>query len=67
MLVVVGNNESVTTKNAGNLLAILIAMRMRQYAVGSIAGWSMPRASLGATGGSRHRVSACTVLPQRPP
>ena len=33
---VVGNNESVTTKNAGKSLAILIAMQMRQYNVGHI-------------------------------
>ena len=33
---VVGNNESATTKNAGKLLAILIAMQMRQYNVGHI-------------------------------
>jgi len=28
---VVGNNKSATTKKAGELLAILIAMRMRRY------------------------------------
>jgi hypothetical protein len=33
----VGNNESATTKNAGKLLAILIVMRMRQYNTGRIA------------------------------
>ena len=33
----VGNNELATTKNAGELLAISIAMRMRQYNAGSIA------------------------------
>jgi hypothetical protein len=33
----VGNNESTTTKNAGKLLAILIAMRMRQCDGGHIA------------------------------
>jgi hypothetical protein len=27
----VGNNQSATTKNAGKLLTILIAMEMRQY------------------------------------
>jgi hypothetical protein len=34
---VVGNNESAKTKNAGELLAILIAMRMRGYNAGRIA------------------------------
>jgi hypothetical protein len=34
----VGNNESVTTKNAGELLAVLIAMmRMWRYNAGRIA------------------------------
>jgi hypothetical protein len=32
----VGKNESATTTNAGKLLAILIAMRMRRYDVGHI-------------------------------
>ena len=32
-----GNNESAPTKNAGKLLAISIAMRMRQYDAGRIA------------------------------
>jgi hypothetical protein len=32
----VGNNESATTTNAGESLAILIAMRMRRYYVGRI-------------------------------
>ena len=35
---VVGNNESTTTKNAGELLAISIAMmRMRRYEADRIA------------------------------
>jgi hypothetical protein len=34
MLVV--NNESATTTNAGKLLAILIAMRIRRYDAGRI-------------------------------
>jgi len=34
---VVGNNESMTTKNAGKLLAILIAMQMWRYDRGHIA------------------------------
>ena len=58
----IGNN-----KNSGKSLVILIAMRMRRCAVGCIARWSTSRASLGATGGSRHRVSACAVSPRRPP
>ena len=33
----VGNNESATTKNAGESLAISIAMRMRRYDAGHIA------------------------------
>jgi hypothetical protein len=33
----VGNNESATTKNAGESLAITIAMRMRRYDAGRIA------------------------------
>jgi hypothetical protein len=33
----VGNNELTTTKNAGKLLVILIAMAMQQYDVGHIA------------------------------
>jgi hypothetical protein len=37
---VVGNNESMTTKNAGKLLAISIAMPMWQYNAGCIAQWS---------------------------
>jgi hypothetical protein len=33
----VGNNESATTKNAGESLAISIAMSMRRYDAGRIA------------------------------
>ena len=40
---VVGNNESTTTKNAGKLLAISIAMPMWQYNAGCIAQWSTSR------------------------
>ncbi len=32
----VGNNESATTKNAGELLAISIAMLMQRYDAGCI-------------------------------
>jgi hypothetical protein len=35
---VVSNNESATTKNAGKLLVILIAMPMRQYDAGGAPG-----------------------------
>jgi hypothetical protein len=63
---VVGNNESMTTKNVGKSLAILIAMQTRRYDAGHIAQWSTSRASLEATG-SHHRASACAVLPRRPP
>jgi hypothetical protein len=54
------------TKNAGKVLVILMTMRMRRYDAGCIARWSTSRASLEATG-SRHRASACAVLPQQPP
>jgi hypothetical protein len=33
----VGDNESTKKKNAGELLAVLIAMRMRWYNAGCIA------------------------------
>jgi len=53
----VGNNESATTKNAGESLVILIAMQMWRCDAGRIARWSTSRASLEATG-CRHRASA---------
>jgi hypothetical protein len=34
----VGNNESTTTKNVGELLAILIAMQMWRYNAGTSPG-----------------------------
>ncbi len=34
----VGNNESATTKNAGESLVISIAVRMGRYDMGSISG-----------------------------
>jgi hypothetical protein len=55
-----------TTKNAGELLVISIAMRMQRYDVGHIARWSTSGASLEATG-CRHWLSACAVLLRRPP
>jgi hypothetical protein len=51
-------------KNAGESLAILIAMAMQRCDVGRIAQWSTSRASLKATG-CCHRSSACAVLPWR--
>jgi hypothetical protein len=51
-----------TTKNAGKLLAILMAMRMRQYNARLIAQWSTSQALLEATG-CRYWASACIVLP----
>ena len=37
LAMVTGNNKSETTKNAGKLLAISIAIQMRQYDTGRIA------------------------------
>jgi hypothetical protein len=56
----VGSNESTATKNAGESLAIWIAMAMQQYDGGCITQWSASRASLEATG-CRHLLSACAV------
>ena len=47
---VVGDNELTATKNAGESLAILIAIQMRRYNTGCIARWSTSMASLKATG-----------------
>ncbi len=57
---VVGNNKSTATKNAGKSMAISIAMVMQRYNAGYIARWSTSWASLEATG-CCHRSSACTV------
>ena len=38
---VVGDNESTATKNAGKSMAILIAMAMQWYDAGRIAQWSI--------------------------
>jgi hypothetical protein len=62
----VGDNQSTATKNAGESMAILIAMAMQWYDAGRIAQWITSGASLEATGCS-HRASACAVLPRRPP
>jgi hypothetical protein len=63
---VVGDNKSTATKNAGELMAISIAMAMQWYDTGRIARWITSGASLEATGCS-HWASACAVLPWRPP
>ena len=63
---VVGDNKSTATKNAGESMAISIAMAMQWYDAGRIAQWITSGASLEATGCS-HWVSACAVLPRRPP
>ena len=39
---VVGNNESTTTKNQGELLVLSIAMQIRQYNVGHRSHWMPP-------------------------
>jgi hypothetical protein len=62
---VMDDNESTATKNAGELMAISIAMAMQQYDVGRIARWSTSRASLKATG-CRHQASACAILSRWP-
>jgi len=63
---VVGDNESTATKNAGKSMAISIAMAMQRYNAGRIARWSTSGASLKATR-CRHWSSACAVSPRRPP
>ena len=63
---VVGNNESTATKNAGESMAISIAMAMQRYDARRIARWSTSRASPEATG-CRHRASACAVSPRERP
>ena len=63
---VVGDNESTATKNAGESMAISTAMAMQRYDAGHITRWSTSRASLEATG-CRYWSSACAVLPRRPP
>jgi len=63
---VVGDNESTATKNAGESTTISMAMAMQRYDAGHIARWSTSRDSLEATG-CRHRASAYAVSPRRPP
>ena len=62
---VVGDDESTATKNAGESMAISIAMAMQRYDAGCIARWSTSEASLEVNGG-RHRLSACVASPRRP-
>jgi hypothetical protein len=50
LAMVVGNNALPETKNAGELLVILITMWMWQYDAGPIAQQSTSRATLKATG-----------------
>jgi hypothetical protein len=54
---VVGNNKLMATKNAGESMAISIAMAMQRYDAGRITRWITSGASLKATG-CRHRSSA---------
>ncbi len=63
---VVGDSKSTATKNAGELMAISIAMAMHWYDAGRIAQWITSGASLKATGCS-HWASAFAVSPRRPP
>ena len=60
MVVSDNDNESTATKNAGESLAILIAMAMQRYNAGHIAQWSTSGTSLEATG-CRYWLSACAV------
>jgi hypothetical protein len=57
---VVGDNKSTATKNAGESMAISIAMALQRYDTGRIARWSTSEPSLEATG-CRHQSSACTI------
>jgi hypothetical protein len=63
---VVGDTKSTATKNAGESMAISIAMAMQWYDAGRIARWITSGASLEATGCS-HRASDCAVSPRQPP
>ena len=57
---------STTEKNAADLLAISMAMRIKQYSAKRIAQYGRSKATLDATG-LRHWVIICPVLPQRTP
>ena len=57
------DNKSATTKNAGESLAISIAMAMRRYNTGCITQWSTSNASKEATG-CLHWASARIALPR---
>ena len=61
------NNKSTTTKDAGDLLVILIAMWMRHCYAGCIARWSTSWASLKATGcchwaSAPHRIAVTAAM-----
>jgi hypothetical protein len=56
----------MTTKNAGKLITILIAMSPGQYGAMRIAQWSASVASCKATR-CRHQASAHAILPRLPP
>ena len=61
-----GRQRINSKKNAGESMAISIALAMQRYDAGRIARQSIFRASLEATG-CFHRASASTVSPRRPP
>ncbi len=63
---VAGDNESTAPNNAGESMAISIAMAMQRYDKWHITQWSTSRASLKATG-CRHWLSAWAISPWRPP
>ena len=63
---VVGDNESMATKNAGKSMAISIVMAMQRYDAGRIARWSTSGGSLKATG-CHHWSNACALSPRRLP
>ncbi len=63
---VVGDSKLTATINAGESMAISMAMAMQWYDTGRIARWITSGASLEVTGCS-HWVSACAVSPRQPP
>ena len=63
---VVANNQTDETKNAGKSTTISMTMVMQRYNAGHSTQWSTSRALLKATG-CCHWLIACAVLPRRPP
>jgi hypothetical protein len=59
LAMVVGNKKSMTTNNAGKLLAFFITMRMWRYNAGRITQWSTSRASLEVTVPVLYRPGRC--------